>query len=165
MASAPSGRPDSGREEAARASPRFDLLVNVDVADLGRAIAFYTEGLGLRLSRRLGPQAAELEGASSRVYLLEKRSGDAPFAGASMGRSWERHWTPVHLDLVVEAIEPALLRAEQAGARREGDIRESEWGRYVVLSDPFGNGFCLLQFLGRGYDVLEDRELEPRESS
>lgn len=66
------------------------------------------------------------------------------------------HWTPVHLDFVVDEIEPALLRAEQAGARREGGIREHDWGRYAVLSDPFGNGFCLLQFRGSGYDVLED---------
>jgi predicted enzyme related to lactoylglutathione lyase len=57
---------------------------------------------------------------------------------------------------VVDEIEPALLRAEQAGARREGGIREHDWGRYAVLSDPFGNGFCLLQFRGSGYDVLED---------
>jgi catechol 2,3-dioxygenase-like lactoylglutathione lyase family enzyme len=65
-------------------SPRVEFLVNIDVADLERAIAFYEEELGLRLSRRLGPQAAELEGASSRGYLLVKRSGDAPFAGASI---------------------------------------------------------------------------------
>lgn len=139
----------------ATADPRVDLLVNIDVGHLDRAIAFYVEGLGFRLSRRLGPEAAELEGASSRVYLLEKRDGEAPFAGARSQRTWDRHWTPVHLDLVVDEIEPALRLAEDAGARREGEVREYEWGRHAVLSDPFGNGFCLLQFLGRGYDVLE----------
>ena len=27
-------------------------------------------------------------------------------------------------------------------------------GRIVQLADPFGHGWCLLQFLGRGYDEL-----------
>lgn len=138
-------------------TPRIDLLVNVDVGDLERAISFYTQGIGLRLSRRLGPEIAELDGASSRLYLISRTAGAAPFAGAPAGRSWSRHWTPVHLDFVVGELEPALRRAEAAGARREGELREHEWGRYAVLSDPFGNGLCLLQFLGRGYDALEER--------
>ena len=28
------------------------------------------------------------------------------------------------------------------------------YGRLALLADPFGNGFCLLQFTGRGYDAL-----------
>jgi hypothetical protein len=30
------------------------------------------------------------------------------------------------------------------------------WGRLARLSDPFGNGLCLVQFLGRGYDEIAD---------
>lgn len=138
------------------ASPRIDLLVNVDVDDLERGIAFYTDGLGLRVSRRLAPNIAELEGGSSRVYLTAHAPDAAPFAGAPAGRSWRRHWTPVHLDFVVDAVEPAVRRAEAAGARREGGVREYAWGRYAVLADPFGNGFCLLEFRGRGYDLLDE---------
>ncbi len=26
--------------------------------------------------------------------------------------------------------------------------------RLAILADPFGNGFCLLEFRGRGYDEL-----------
>jgi hypothetical protein len=26
--------------------------------------------------------------------------------------------------------------------------------RLALLADPFGNGFCLLQFTGRGYDAI-----------
>jgi predicted enzyme related to lactoylglutathione lyase len=57
----------------------------------------------------------------------------------------------VHLDFVVSDLEPAIHRAESAGARCEGQVGELSWGRYVVMSDPFGNGFCLLQFEGSGY--------------
>jgi hypothetical protein len=26
------------------------------------------------------------------------------------------------------------------------------------MADPFGHGFCLIQFLGRGYDEIADQE-------
>jgi predicted enzyme related to lactoylglutathione lyase len=57
----------------------------------------------------------------------------------------------VHLDFVVTDLEAAIRKVESAGATREGDIREFDWGRYLVLADPFGNGLCVLQFEGKGY--------------
>ena len=63
-------------------------------------------------------------------------------------------WTPVHLDFVVGAIEPAVTRAQKAGARLEGEIRTNKWGRIAVMADPFGHGFCVIEFLGRGYDEI-----------
>ena len=132
-----------------------NLLVNIDVGDLRRAIAFYTAGLGLTVRRQLGPNIVELRGGSSPVFLTEYPAGTQPCPAAPRPRDYGRHWTPVHLDFVVAELEPALRRAESAGARPEGPVREFSWGRYVVLSDPFGNGFCLLQFLGSGYDSLE----------
>jgi predicted enzyme related to lactoylglutathione lyase len=60
----------------------------------------------------------------------------------------------VHLDFVVPEIEPAVARAQKAGARLEGEVRAHTWGRIAVLADPFGHGFCLIEFLGRGYDEI-----------
>jgi hypothetical protein len=42
----------------------------------------------------------------------------------------------------------------------EQDVETKAWGRIAMFSDPFGNGFCLLEFLGRGYDemVLSKRQ-------
>jgi predicted enzyme related to lactoylglutathione lyase len=60
----------------------------------------------------------------------------------------------VHLDFVVLEIVPAVARAQAAGARLEGDIRTHDWGRIAVMADPFGHGFCLIEFLGRGYDEI-----------
>ena len=51
------------------------ILVNIDVPDLEQAIAFYQDAFGLVLHRRLGPQAAEMLGATAPVYLLEKATG------------------------------------------------------------------------------------------
>jgi lactoylglutathione lyase len=131
-----------------------ELLVNVDVDDLERGVAFFASAFGLRRGRRLGPQAAELLGASAPIYLLEKPAGSAPYAGAPERRRYGRHWTPVHLDFVVEDVDAAVRRAEAAGARVEGEIESHAWGRIAYGSDPFGHGFCLLQFLGRGYDEI-----------
>lgn len=33
-------------------------------------------------------------------------------------------------------------------------IRESSWGRIAVMSDPFGNGYCLIEFSDAGYDAV-----------
>ena len=122
------------------------FLVNVDVSDLERAIEFYTAGIGLSVRRRPYPGIVELQGGSSPVFLTEKRAGTLPFPESSRQREYGRHWTPIHLDFVVSDLERAIRRAESAGARSEGSIREYDEARYAILSDPFGNGFCLLQW-------------------
>ena len=59
--------------------------------------------------------------------------------------------TELLVNIDVADLEAAMRRAESAGARREGDVRELAWGRYLVMGDPFGNGFCILQFRGGDY--------------
>jgi predicted enzyme related to lactoylglutathione lyase len=130
------------------------LLVNVDVPDLPRAERFYTAALGLTVGRRFGGGAVELLGAAAPIYLLVNPAGSPPFSGAEEPRRYTRHWTPVHLDLAVDDLDAALARAEAAGARLDLPIRKTAWGRLAVLSDPFGHGFCLLQFEGAGYDAI-----------
>jgi len=136
----------------------MDLLVNVDVPDLARAIAFYRDGLGLRLGRRLGPEAAEMLGATSPIYLLEKQAGTAPTPRGPDVRRYARHWTPVHLDFVVPDIVAAVERAQAAGARVEQPATAADWGTMAVLADPFGHGFCLIQLSALGYDALAQIE-------
>jgi predicted enzyme related to lactoylglutathione lyase len=60
----------------------------------------------------------------------------------------------VHLDWVVADIDAALARAVAAGAALERPVRERLWGTIAVLSDPFGHGFCLIQFSDAGYNAL-----------
>ena len=132
-----------------------ELLANIDVDDLERGVEFYTKAFGLRVSRYLDVFAAvELSGASSRIYLLQKARGTAPSAGSPERRDYERHWTPIHLDFVVEDMDTAVQRALAAGAKLETQTEAQIWGRVAVMADPFGHGFCLLQFLGRGYDGI-----------
>lgn len=129
-----------------------ELLVNIDVEDLGRAERFYREAFGFRTGRRLGAGAVELLGAGVPVYLLGKAAG-SPAGAASTTRDYRRHWTPVHLDLAVPDLDAALARAVAAGALLEGEPRHAAWGSIVQVADPFGHGICLIQFSAAGYDA------------
>lgn len=130
------------------------LLVNIDVPDVERGLAFYCEAFGLAVGRRLGPGAVELLGAQAPVYLLEKAEGTPSSGPGTPARSYARHWCPVHLDFVVDDIEAAAGKAVAAGATLEQPVRASAWGKLALLADPFGNGVCLVEFVGRGYDEL-----------
>jgi predicted enzyme related to lactoylglutathione lyase len=129
------------------------LLVNIDVDDLARAERFYCEGLDLRIGRRFDGWT-ELVGAAAPIYLLPKAAGSAASPASAQARDYVRHWTPVHLDFVVKDIEAAIGRAVKAGATRESETLSHPYGRLALMADPFGNGFCLLQFTGRGYDEI-----------
>lgn len=130
------------------------LLVNIDVDDLEKAVAFYTATFGLRVGRRFGDDGVEILGTSSPLYLLAKAAGTSASPMTSQVRSYRRHWTPVHLDFVVEEIEATVERAVANGATVEQPIATHRWGRIAVLGDPFGHGLCIIQFLGRGYDEI-----------
>lgn len=130
-----------------------NLLLNIDVPELESACRFYVDAFGLRVGRRFDG-AIELLGAPVPIYLLMKAEGSPPFTGAAAARGYARHWTPVHFDLVVPDLDAALSRAITCGAAQSGGVSEQTWGRMALLSDPFGNGFCLIEFRGRGYDEI-----------
>ena len=129
----------------------MDLLVNIDVDDLPKAIAFYQAAVGLRVARRFG---VEMLGTSSPIYLLAKADGTRPSTNTDEVRRYQRHWTPVHLDFVVPEVEAAVSRALRAGATIEGEIQTHNWGRIAHMADPFGHGICFIEFLGRGYGEI-----------
>jgi len=136
----------------------MQLLVNIDVDDVETAIEFYQAAFGLRLGRRLfGGAVAEMVGAPAKIYLLSKPAGTLPWHEASSPRDYRRHWTPLHLDFEVADVDAAVERAVTAGARLEHEAQSFNWGRLAMLSDPFGHGFCLLQFTGAGYDAIESK--------
>jgi len=137
----------------------MEMRVCIDVDDLERGIAFYTQGLGLRVGRRLDNDWVELLGAGSAIDLLANAPGTAPLGeGHPQRRSYARHWTPVHLDFAVVGIDDMVSKLVVCGAMLERPIQERRWGRMASMADPFGHGFDLLEFKGRGYDEL----LSPR---
>ncbi len=134
----------------------MDFLVNLDVDDLEKAVRFYGSAFGLKVGRRFGAFGVEMFGGSAPIYLLVKAPGTPASYTTPQRRTYERHWTPVHLDFVVDEIEPAVERAVLAGARLEQPIARHKWGKLALLADPFGHGFCFIQFLGRGYDEIAE---------
>jgi predicted enzyme related to lactoylglutathione lyase len=131
-----------------------ELLVNIDVSDLEAAERFYCAALALRPGRRFGTDGVELLGADAKIYLLQKDPGTQAFPLSREGRTYERHWTPVHLDFVVDHLETAIEKSIAAGGAQEQPIRENAWGRIAAMADPFGHGYCLIQFSAAGYDAI-----------
>ena len=134
----------------------MNFLVNLDVDDLENGIRFYGSAFGLSVGRRFGSFGVEMLGSSAPIYLLAKDQGTPAAETTTLPRTYERHWTPVHLDFVVDDIDLAVERAVAAGARLEKPTTTHKWGKLALMADPFGHGFCFIQFLGHGYDEIAD---------
>ncbi len=139
-----------------------DFLVNIDVPDIEAGVAFYTAAFGLEVGRRFDGGFVELLGAQARIYLLQKPAGTAIGPAGGDVRRYERHWSPIHPDFVVEDIEAAAAKVLAAGAVQEGETCDAVYGRLAMFADPFGHGFCLIQFNAAGYDALPGANDEPR---
>ncbi len=127
----------------------MNFLINLD-----KAVVFYGSAFALKVGRRFGDLGVEMLGASAPIHLLLKAPGTPASSTASQCRSYERHWTPAHLDFVVDDIDSAVRKAVSADAQLEGPVAVHAWGKLALMADPFGHGFCFVQFLGRGYDEI-----------
>ena len=130
------------------------LLINIDVPDLAAGERFYTEALGLTTARRFDDDIVELTGSDAPIYLIRKRAGSSIGPEAGDFRRYNRHWTPVHPDFSVDDLDSAVARALTAGAVQEGETLDLPYGRQAMFADPFGHGFCLIEFNDKGYDAL-----------
>ena len=132
------------------------LLINIDVPDIAAGEAFYTEALGLHVGRRFDSDFIELLGAPAPIYLLKKDEGTTIGPAGGDQRRYTRHWSPIHPDFVVEDMDAAIARVMAAGAVQEGETCDAPYGRLSMVADPFGHGFCLIEFNQVGYDALVD---------
>lgn len=130
------------------------LLINIDVPDVIAGERFYTAALGLTVGRRLGSDIVELTGYDAPIYLIVKPAGAAIGPDGGDFRRYHRHWSPVHLDFTVDDLDSAVARARAAGATQEGDTIDLPYGRQAMFADPFGHGFCLIEFNAAGYDAI-----------
>jgi predicted enzyme related to lactoylglutathione lyase len=130
------------------------LLVHayIEVDELARGLEFYCGGLGLELKRRLSPRWVELNGANVPIFLLADRPPVAELGKKKAVRSFERHWTPVHLDFIVTDLDQRVARLTGLGATLDRDVQTRDYGRIANMADPFGNGFDLIEFSRSGYD-------------
>ena len=131
-----------------------NLLINIDVPDIEAGIAFYTTALGLHEGRRFDADFVELLGRDAPIYLLKKDDGSSIGPAGGDTRRYTRHWSPIHLDFVVDELELARAMVLAAGAVQEGETRDARYGKLAMFADPFGHGFCLIEFNDEGYDAL-----------
>src|SRR5947207_12067298 len=82
----------------------------IEVTDAASGIAFYCDGLGLTVKRRLSPSWIELDGANLPLFLLAERPSMADLGTRMAIRTYERHWTPVHLDFIVAGLDAVVAK-------------------------------------------------------
>jgi predicted enzyme related to lactoylglutathione lyase len=130
----------------------LEVHAYIEVTEPERGLAFYCDGLGLTLRRRLSPRWLELAGANVPIFLLANQSAVADLGTRKVARSYERHWTPVHLDFIVDDLDASVSRLTGLGGALDRPVKLREYGRIANMADPFGDGFDLIEFSGPGYD-------------
>ena len=122
----------------------MEIEICIDVPDLAAGEAFYTRAFGFEVIGHPFPNVVTLSAGDVTIALLQKDEGSKAAGSAAAGRTYRRHWTPVHLDFKVPDIHAALKQAVAAGAVQESDIISDGPQTLVTCSDPFGHGFCFL---------------------
>jgi predicted enzyme related to lactoylglutathione lyase len=118
--------------------------ISIDVEDVDRAVHFYRDGLGLRLVDKGDGWATMALGAQ--IFFLGLPWGPE----GRIKRDHQRHWTPVHLDFVVDDFDALVEQATRAGAKLDRPVlRRRDLGDMANMSDPSGNGFDLIQRTAR----------------
>ena len=119
--------------------------ISLDVPDLEAGLRFYGRVFGWKERSRPLPTMAVLDAGNVTVCMHQKPAGTKP-TPAGDARRYERHWTPVHLDLHVDDFAGVLERASAEGATVEHTFAGGERHPDTAFcADPFGNGFCVIQ--------------------
>lgn len=119
------------------------LSISIDVPNLAQAVAFYTDALDCKTVRE-GKRISVVAAGGVDIYLLQKEPGTSPIADKSVSRTFDRHWTPVHLDFATSDVDASVQRVLKAGGVHEGG-EKGENSAIAYCADPFGNGFCLIK--------------------
>lgn len=119
------------------------LSVSIDVPDLAQGESFYVNALGCEKVRSQGDKMVILSTDNAEIYLLERENGSATTKEVNIARTYERHWTPVHLDFLREDVDDVVAKVKKYGGLHEGG-ESGNWGSIAHCVDPFGNGFCVI---------------------
>ena len=106
------------------------VVINTDDPD--RLAAFWTELLGVGISRRSGPYFIWLEPQHDGGISVAFQKVEEPTGGKRR----------LHLDLYVDDLDSSVQQALDLGASHVEDHTSGDF-RWSVLADPDGNEFCL----------------------
>ncbi len=115
--------------------------ISIDVPDLDAGVAFYCGVFGWVEKSRPFPAMAVIDGNNVTICMHGKSQGTKP-TPTETTRNYNRHWTPIHLDLHVSDFDSTLTRAVEAGGVVEQQYEEPK--QVAICADPFGNGFCII---------------------
>jgi predicted enzyme related to lactoylglutathione lyase len=107
----------------------------VFVSNMDRAVQFYTEVLGLKLTNRFGDNWATIDAGKGLTIGLHPASPKYPAPGAKGG---------IMLGMEIEGtIEKAVASLGKKGVHFKDSVVKSEAGNFVHLEDPDGNEIYL----------------------
>lgn len=109
--------------------------ITVFVSNMDRAVQFYTEVLGLKLTNRFGNDWATVEAGSKLTIGLHPASSKYPAPGTKGG---------MMIGLEIEGdITKAASRLSEKGVAIKGSIVRDKSGNFVHFEDPDGNEIYL----------------------
>lgn len=123
---------------------RPSVHVSIDVPELEAGLRFYGEVFGFVETARPFPTMAILDANNVTVCMHAKAAGSPSSSAGAERRRYERHWTPVHLDLHVADFDAVLDAIRARGGLVEHELRTQGPRPVAFCSDPFGNGFCVI---------------------
>lgn len=103
--------------------------VTIYVANMDRAVRFYTETLGLKLAYRFGDHWASVELGKGLTIGLHPAPADLPKARGGMAIGLE----------LSGSIDDAVRRLEAKGVRFGNIVNEAKAGKFAHFEDPDGN--------------------------
>ena len=121
------------------------VSLSIDVPNLADGVRFYSRAFGFEKTAEPIPGVAVLRAGETELCLLEKQPGSKPSVDTTDVRRYERHWTPVHIDVHVDDFAAALAKAVEAGATKEQVFESSNHPAIAFCCDPFGHGFCIIE--------------------
>ena len=116
--------------------------VRYQVADVARAVAFYTDHLGFKLEMQKLPAFANVQLGALQILL------SGPGASGSRALPDGRKQEPGGWNRVVLRVEdlPGLIRTlNQAGQRFRNEMESGPGGKQIQLEDPDGNPIELFE--------------------
>jgi predicted enzyme related to lactoylglutathione lyase len=122
---------------------RPKVHISIDVPDLDAGLRFYGEVFGFVETARPFPTMAVLDANNVSVCMHAKAADTKSSSAGTERRRYERHWTPVHLDLHVEDFDAVVDKVRAQGGAIENEFRQGKKPA-AFCSDPFGNGFCVI---------------------